>query len=190
MDLQVEKQLVDTFALYIYWIHGWMCTWTLARDIGAIFSRVSGHKLFVQDLCFRTVVTMYESILVFQWRNTCGFLSLTLDVWPECLWLFLWKIADHFFHILSVGCSKIPLGLTLDLLVHFPVGRAFHVLGFSECSVFGPSGTTKLGIHQRMCMSCRCPFCWNMVCLGGLPRNSVARLTDRARNDLRCVEGP
>ena len=27
-------------------------------------------------------------------------------------------------------------------------------------------------------------------CLGGLPRNSVARLTDRARNDLKCVEGP
>ena len=26
--------------------------------------------------------------------------------------------------------------------------------------------------------------------LGGLPRNSVARLTDRARNDLKCVEGP
>ena len=25
---------------------------------------------------------------------------------------------------------------------------------------------------------------------GGLPRNSVARLTDRARNDLKCVEGP
>ena len=27
-------------------------------------------------------------------------------------------------------------------------------------------------------------------CLGGLPRNSVARLTDRARNDLKCIEGP
>ena len=27
-------------------------------------------------------------------------------------------------------------------------------------------------------------------CLGGLPRNSVARLTDSARNDLKCVEGP
>ena len=27
------------------------------------------------------------------------------------------------------------------------------------------------------------------ICLGGLPRNSVARLTDRARNDLKCVEG-
>ena len=27
-------------------------------------------------------------------------------------------------------------------------------------------------------------------CLGGLPRNSVARLTDRAWNDLKCVEGP
>ena len=27
-------------------------------------------------------------------------------------------------------------------------------------------------------------------CLGGLPRNSVARLTDRARNDIKCVEGP
>ena len=26
-------------------------------------------------------------------------------------------------------------------------------------------------------------------CLGGLPRNIVARLTDRARNDLKCVEG-
>ena len=26
--------------------------------------------------------------------------------------------------------------------------------------------------------------------IGGLPRNSVARLTDRARNDLKCVEGP
>ena len=24
----------------------------------------------------------------------------------------------------------------------------------------------------------------------GLPRNSVARLTDLARNDLKCVEGP
>ena len=27
-------------------------------------------------------------------------------------------------------------------------------------------------------------------CLGGLPRNNVARLTDRAQNDLKCVEGP
>ena len=27
-------------------------------------------------------------------------------------------------------------------------------------------------------------------CLWGLPRNSLARLTDRARNDLKCVEGP
>ena len=26
--------------------------------------------------------------------------------------------------------------------------------------------------------------------LGGLPRNSVVKLTDRARNDLKCVEGP
>ena len=25
---------------------------------------------------------------------------------------------------------------------------------------------------------------------GGLPRNSVVRVTDRARNDLKCVEGP
>ena len=51
------------------------------------------------------------------------------------------------------------------------------------------------------------PFCWfkkgrtlsvageridNVLvnCLGRLPRNSVARLTDHARNDLKCVEGP
>ena len=27
-------------------------------------------------------------------------------------------------------------------------------------------------------------------CLGDLPRNSVVRVTDRARNDLKCVEGP
>ena len=27
-------------------------------------------------------------------------------------------------------------------------------------------------------------------CLGGLPRNSVARVTDRARNDLKYVEEP
>ena len=27
-------------------------------------------------------------------------------------------------------------------------------------------------------------------CQGGLPRNSVVRVTDRARNDLKCVEGP
>ena len=27
-------------------------------------------------------------------------------------------------------------------------------------------------------------------CLGGLPRNSVVRVIDRARNDLKCVEGP
>ena len=27
-------------------------------------------------------------------------------------------------------------------------------------------------------------------CLGGLPRNSVDRLTDCARNDIKCVEGP
>ena len=27
-------------------------------------------------------------------------------------------------------------------------------------------------------------------CLGGLPRNSVAKLTDRAQNDLKCVKGP
>ena len=27
-------------------------------------------------------------------------------------------------------------------------------------------------------------------CLGGLPRNSVVRLTDRAQNDLKCFEGP
>ena len=27
-------------------------------------------------------------------------------------------------------------------------------------------------------------------CLGGLRRNSVARLIDRTRNDLKCVEGP
>ena len=27
-------------------------------------------------------------------------------------------------------------------------------------------------------------------CLGGLPRNSVVRVTDRAQNDLKCVEGP
>ena len=43
------------------------------------------------------------------------------------------------------------------------------------------------------------PFClWHIdvglhtyiSCLGGLPRDSVARLTGRARNDLKCVEGP
>ena len=27
-------------------------------------------------------------------------------------------------------------------------------------------------------------------CLGGLPRNSVIRITDSDRNDLKCVEGP
>ena len=27
-------------------------------------------------------------------------------------------------------------------------------------------------------------------CLGGLPRNSVVTVTDRAQNDLKCVEGP
>ena len=27
-------------------------------------------------------------------------------------------------------------------------------------------------------------------CPGGLPSNSVDRLTDHARNDLKCVEGP
>ena len=27
-------------------------------------------------------------------------------------------------------------------------------------------------------------------CLEALPRNSVVRVTDRARNDLKCVEGP
>ena len=27
-------------------------------------------------------------------------------------------------------------------------------------------------------------------CLGGLPRNSVVRVTDRAWSDLKCVEGP
>ena len=26
-------------------------------------------------------------------------------------------------------------------------------------------------------------------CLEGLPRNSVVRVSDRARNDLKCVEG-
>ena len=36
---------------------------------------------------------------------------------------------------------------------------------------------------ERMCTQ-------NLVnCLGRLPRN-CARLTDRARNDLKCVEGP
>ena len=27
-------------------------------------------------------------------------------------------------------------------------------------------------------------------CLGGLPRKSVVRVTDLARNDIKCVEGP
>ena len=27
-------------------------------------------------------------------------------------------------------------------------------------------------------------------CLGGLPRNSVVRINDCTRNDLKCVEGP
>ena len=27
-------------------------------------------------------------------------------------------------------------------------------------------------------------------CLEGLPKNSVVRVTDRARNDLKCVKGP
>ena len=27
-------------------------------------------------------------------------------------------------------------------------------------------------------------------CLGGLPRKSVISITDRAQNDLKCVEGP
>ena len=27
-------------------------------------------------------------------------------------------------------------------------------------------------------------------CPGGLPRNSVARLNDRARNDIKCAEEP
>ena len=32
---------------------------------------------------------------------------------------------------------------------------------------------------------------WVLVnCLGGLPRNSVVRITDRTRNDIKCVEGP
>ena len=48
------------------------------------------------------------------------------------------------------------------------------------------------------------PFCWFkkgsywlkyvhlllVNCIGGLPRNSVRRLTDRARNNLKSVEGP
>ena len=32
--------------------------------------------------------------------------------------------------------------------------------------------------------------CVLVNCQGGLPRNSMAKLTDRARNDLKCVEGP
>ena len=39
---------------------------------------------------------------------------------------------------------------------------------------------------ERMCTKY-----WHIVnCLGSLPRNSVERLTDCARTDLRCVEGP
>ena len=41
-------------------------------------------------------------------------------------------------------------------------------------------------IGKRMC-TCKLVL---VNCLGGLPRNNVARLTDRARNDLKCVEGP
>ena len=33
-------------------------------------------------------------------------------------------------------------------------------------------------------------MCKLVNCLGGLPRNSVVRVTDRARNDLKRVEGP
>ena len=32
--------------------------------------------------------------------------------------------------------------------------------------------------------------CVLVNCPGGLPKNSVDRLTDRARDDLKCVEGP
>ena len=31
---------------------------------------------------------------------------------------------------------------------------------------------------------------YTRYCLGGLPRNSVDRLTDRARNDLKSIERP
>ena len=41
---------------------------------------------------------------------------------------------------------------------------------------------------ERMCTK----YCREVLvhCLGGLPRNSVFRVTDRARNDLKCIEGP
>ena len=66
--------------------------------------------------------------------------------------------------------------------------------------------SNRSNISLQLAMQPFPPFCWfkkdscqllakewalsTSNCLGGLPRNSVARLTDHFWNDLKCVEGP
>ena len=54
-----------------------------------------------------------------------------------------------------------------------------------------PKGSAELKMHPPKLLTVRVCIAVVLVnCLGGLPRNSVDRLTDRARNDLKSVGGP
>ena len=55
---------------------------------------------------------------------------------------------------------------------------------------FLPSADSVMGSCQLLTKECALSTCKH--CIGGLPRNSVERdwLTDRARNNLKNVEGP
>ena len=88
--------------------------------------------------------------------------------WAANVYLFL-----YFFNFLSLKSQIIKF------LSHFSVRPTKLKLQSSADSRRAVVSYWRKNGHQVL-----------VNCIGGLPRNSVAKLTDRARNDLKCAEGP
>ena len=58
----------------------------------------------------------------------------------------------------------------------------------NSMTIISLSSLIQMGSCQLLAKECALTILVN--CLGGLPGNSVDRLTDRARNDLKSVEEP
>ena len=78
-----------------------------------------------------------------------------------------------------VNCSQF-MYLVISLLVTASVFRKLRSIYVFSYFPFGFESRMRDLIYQFLIIAY----------LFTLPRNSVARLTDRARNNLKCVEGP
>ena len=81
-----------------------------------------------------------------------------------------WQKGSHEFTFHVQQHSFVEFG-------HEIISTAIHALLLIQEGQLSVTG-------ERMCNK------YQLVnCLGGLPRNNVDKLTDYARNDLKCVEG-